>query len=263
MTERINPYKLFIGAFLPNWLLHRPELSQGSKLCYARLAQYAGDHGYAWPSQTTLAEELCVTPRQIRNYLAELTHHQLIESVCVAFGGTNRYYFRWHRWMGMEETERKETSAQSGSILPLNPEEDCLPIRKDTAAKDNQLRESPEEKKKTFSSEQPDEESVSGSPSVPGQTTTVNSLVRDYNAWLGAMGLPQKLVLSAAFTAKVRSRLREHPEDEFWQTIFERIEDSDFLMGRSSHWRLSLDWLVKNTDNCIKVYEGGYTNGTA
>jgi len=55
-VRRINPYRLFVGAFIPNWLLLRPDVSAQAKLLYARLAQYAGEHGYAWPMQPTLAE---------------------------------------------------------------------------------------------------------------------------------------------------------------------------------------------------------------
>jgi hypothetical protein len=54
----INPYKLFVGSFIPNWLLKREEISQGAKLCYARLCQYAGEDGECYPSQKKLAEAL-------------------------------------------------------------------------------------------------------------------------------------------------------------------------------------------------------------
>lgn len=31
-ARRINPYKMFVGSFIPNWLLKQREISQGGKL---------------------------------------------------------------------------------------------------------------------------------------------------------------------------------------------------------------------------------------
>ena len=141
MAERINPYRLFVGAFIPNWLLQRQDMSHGAKLCYSRLAQYAGEKGVAFPAQATLADELGVSSRQIRNYLHELEAHHLIESEQRGLSATNLYYFLWHQWMEepflsgkklpvkAEEnflSERKETSGQCGKILPVSAEESFL-----------------------------------------------------------------------------------------------------------------------------------------
>lgn len=154
--KRINPYKLFVGCFVPNWLMVRKEISHGGKLCYARLAQYAGKHGVAHPSQPALAAQLCVSARQVRSYISELTKYKLIESQQEGYQGTNTYYFLWHEWMDepslMEEESneeesfhinqsRKDTSSQGGNILPPKAEENFLPERKDPSSKENQLRE--------------------------------------------------------------------------------------------------------------------------
>jgi hypothetical protein len=71
--QRIIPWKKFISALIPNWLLSRCEISQGAKLCYARLAQYAGKEGRCFPKQRTLAAELGVSERMARKYIKELT----------------------------------------------------------------------------------------------------------------------------------------------------------------------------------------------
>ena len=68
----INPYRMFTGSFVPNWLLCRKELNPGDKVCYARLAQFAGKDGECFPEIPTLAEELGVSPRQVDRYLAVL-----------------------------------------------------------------------------------------------------------------------------------------------------------------------------------------------
>jgi hypothetical protein len=121
--RRINPYKLFVGAFIPNWLLRRPELTPGAKLCYARLAQYAGEQGVAYPGQDRLAHELAVTSRQVRSYLQELEALKLIGHEQLGKRVTNRYFFYWHAWMDQPEDEgspeppegdRKSTSTPEG-----------------------------------------------------------------------------------------------------------------------------------------------------
>jgi Helix-turn-helix domain len=96
--EPFNPYKLFVGSFLPNWLMRRPEISQGAKLCYARLAQYAGEGGHAHPSQATLATELAVSGRQVRKYVKELIAHELLTTRQFGLAQTNAYIFLWHKW---------------------------------------------------------------------------------------------------------------------------------------------------------------------
>jgi len=54
---------------------------------------------------------------------------------------------------------------------------------------------------------------------------------------------------------KVRSRLREHPDTEWWLQVFRRCATSDFLSDKK--W-LSLHWLIENKLNALKVYEGNY-----
>src|ERR1035437_5480160 len=78
--HRINPWRMFIGSMIPNWLQRRTEVSQGAKLAYARLAQHAGEKGRCFPRQRTLATELGVSERTVREYLRELVEFKLIES---------------------------------------------------------------------------------------------------------------------------------------------------------------------------------------
>ena len=48
--EVFNPFQLFIGAMIPSAVLRNPDLSPSAKLVFARLAQFAGRQGKAWPS---------------------------------------------------------------------------------------------------------------------------------------------------------------------------------------------------------------------
>ena len=104
--EPYKPYKLFHGAFVPNWLLCRPEVSAGAKLCFARLGQYAGQDGSCFPNIESLAEELGTSRRQADRYLSELKEHRLIGCDRPGLGRTNRYAFLWHEWAEESATDR-------------------------------------------------------------------------------------------------------------------------------------------------------------
>lgn len=99
MTKRINPYKRFLAAHVPNWLLERTEISAGAKLCYARLMQHAGKDNECWPAERSLAVELGTNLRQIQRYVAELKKSELIETEDRGIGHSQEYYFWEHEWM--------------------------------------------------------------------------------------------------------------------------------------------------------------------
>jgi biotin operon repressor len=96
-----NPYRMFVGAYIPNALLRHKEVSAGAKLTWARLAQYAGKNGKAWPKLETLADDLGVSKPTVIKYIKELVSAGFI-AVDNPKGAdrlahkSNRYYFLWH-----------------------------------------------------------------------------------------------------------------------------------------------------------------------
>jgi DNA-binding MarR family transcriptional regulator len=103
--KQINPYKLFHGAFIPNWLLQRTEVSVGAKLCYARLCQYAGNKGFCYPQHKIIATELGVNISSVKRHLKELVDFSLIE---VERGKhNNKYFFLLSDWMGAEIAQKR------------------------------------------------------------------------------------------------------------------------------------------------------------
>lgn len=118
MKKYINPFNLFVGSFIPNWLLRRNELSQGTKLCYARLMQYAGEDGECFPSQVTLAAEIGTSERQTRRYIEDLEKQGLIECVQSGLNQPNRYLFLWHYWMEEKQADKKGEKKEKGGNRP-------------------------------------------------------------------------------------------------------------------------------------------------
>lgn len=80
--------------------------------------------------------------------------------------------------------------------------------------------------------------------------------------------LPRVEKLSETRKTKIRMRLTDWETQENidnktldkTKLIFEKMESSDFLSGRSGVWKASFDWLFTSANNWIKVIEGNYDN---
>jgi hypothetical protein len=97
--DAFNPFLLFNGVWLPNGLLERTDLSPGAKLAYARLCQFAGRDGRAYPSIATLGRKIGIKQSRARELVAELEKAKLIARR-PAPGKTNRFVFLWQEWIG-------------------------------------------------------------------------------------------------------------------------------------------------------------------
>jgi hypothetical protein len=91
--EYYSPYKMFRGSIVPNWIMKRNDISQGAKLCFGRLAQFAGQDEYAFPGLETLAGELAVSESSVKAYIRELVTLGVIEWRRMGSGKFSLYYF--------------------------------------------------------------------------------------------------------------------------------------------------------------------------
>jgi hypothetical protein len=94
----------FPGLSVPEWLLHRSEVSPGAKILYAYLAAHtcapdleeffvaSGLH------QRKIANGLGASQRSIRNWLRELEGNGLIRCDPGGWGKCSLYFFPAHRW---------------------------------------------------------------------------------------------------------------------------------------------------------------------
>lgn len=112
-----NPWKMFVGSFVPNALMRWREISATSKLLYARLAQYAGREGHCYPGQDVLAADLGTSPSTITESLRQLVAVKLIRrdtpsGVDRLQHKTTRYVFLWHPALtGEYDSTRKDAAA--------------------------------------------------------------------------------------------------------------------------------------------------------
>lgn len=87
---------------------------------------------------------------------------------------------------------------------------------------------------------------------------TPQDLVEGWNEICAPVGLPKVRELSRSRKAKIRDRLKEHPDQEFWDVAMQRVSESPLCLGEVSGWKANIDWLVKNDMNAVKAFEGNY-----
>lgn len=94
--EAFNPYGLFHGIHIPEYVCKYRGLSPGAKMAYGRFCRYAGRNGEAFPSISTLAKEIGLGETQARSYVAELVDEKFI-TIDTTKGKVNNYVFLWHK----------------------------------------------------------------------------------------------------------------------------------------------------------------------
>ena len=80
--------------------------------------------------------------------------------------------------------------------------------------------------------------------------------------------LCDKLPMVVTFNEKRKHKLSNRFEEfktigepaEVWAELISKIKNSKFLTGEAGEWKCSFDWLVDNSTNWLKVYEGHYNN---
>ena len=93
-------------------------------------------------------------------------------------------------------------------------------------------------------------------------STRLTSFAEDWNRDFADRLATVRLPLSDSRKRKLRLRLQEHPEEDFWDTVFTNIGRSKFLIGNGSQgWKCTFDFIIENDTNCVKIAEGQYAEG--
>lgn len=74
-------------------------------------------------------------------------------------------------------------------------------------------------------------------------------------------GLPPCKKLGSTIRKKIEARIKEHPDEEWWVKLFDRVKESDLLAGRKGDWCATLDW-VCGPKNLDKIELGNYDKRT-
>jgi DNA-binding Lrp family transcriptional regulator len=95
-----------------------PKLMPSSKAVLGNLIGYAGVNGKCFPSQETLAHDMGLSPRQIRNILKELKDRGYISWESGEKGKSNKYKFSEEIYFRIGDAIGKPTSQSVGNIMP-------------------------------------------------------------------------------------------------------------------------------------------------
>lgn len=143
------------------------------------------------------------------------------------------------------------------SDLPLKPcFEPDIPVKEEVIAEKTEVQEGFSMGKHTKEKESKGEERKEKKYPYQGICDLWNSV---------CVSLPRIAKITEARRQKIRARLDEFGcQPEEWlttaETLFKRVQASDFLTGRKTDWKASFDWLFENGKNWVKVTEGNYDN---
>ena len=154
--EIYNPFRVFKGSFIPNAVLKSRDLSATAKLIFGRLCQYAGEDGEAFPSYSTLGQEIGIERRQTIRAVRELEDFGLIRAVPRRKddGGlsSNSYVFLWHGIFSDGRSHSPGVRNDTGSSVASDTISLCHPRHQVVPAmtpEENQTRDQSIEKKTT------------------------------------------------------------------------------------------------------------------
>ena len=103
-----------------------------------------------------------------------------------------------------------------------------------------------------------DKKGPKGPLSSPPEMTP-KEFIESWNEICAAEGLPAVIDLSNGRRKKIQARLKSYPSVEFWGKVFNGIVESKFLKGGNKDgWRATIDFVIANDENPLKIVEGGY-----
>jgi hypothetical protein len=251
--QRFNPFGLFTGVWIPDFISMDKDLSLLAKFTYGRLLRYAGKNGMAWPAQETLAEEIGRGATQIKDALKELVTAGYLEVEKPTgkdrlMHKTNRYHFIWR------EDYTKFSMGNDGENQ-FSGEAEIRPSGK-AEIRPSKVRESiVRESVKGSSKEDPKK--------APPSKISPTLIMDLWNRRLVKKGFPKILKLIPSRISQIKNRSKDLPTYDDWVGLFKKIEASQFLCGVNDRgWKAGFDFIL-NEKNLLKILEGKYDNQPA
>src|SRR3990167_190543 len=158
--------------------------------------------------------------------------------------------------------ERNMNSAVDGSLrVPLEKSErktNPLPLKKDLRKEEDFFPPPPSNPVQCMDQEITAHSKISSpDPAREVQADAVGAFVAAWNT-VTTPPIGRCREVTTGRRAKIRARLHEHPLP-YWQDVFARVQGSAFCRGDSERgWKASMDWIIANAENGVKVLEGKY-----
>jgi hypothetical protein len=272
-----NPYKLFHGSITPNWLMRITEISQGSKLCFARLMQYAGENGECFPSLETIAKEIGVKEWMAHQYIKELIKFNLIQSKRRGLGKTNIYVFIWNEWIECKNQDLpqllncEEPHCEKPQIT--NREEPKMLKCEEPHANRIRLIESEEKNQKELKPMSFCKDELNSEPIIPSNKPInkedrvedkkiCDEVVTLYNRVAEYCSIPKIQVLTDARKKLILERNKQLKQMGMgWERYLDIVRSSSFLIGTATDFKANFDFILNKT-KFIKIIEGQYNDNS-
>jgi len=117
--QEYNPYKIFVGIFIPNLIIQDQNLSPGAKITFGVLSQFSGKYGVCCPRQERIAERMGISKRQVIRYIEELKKEKYISVSQRGLRKSNIYKFLWKK-VWAESVNQEVTDMSTPEVSDLS-----------------------------------------------------------------------------------------------------------------------------------------------
>lgn len=269
----VNSSRKFKFFRVENQLIDREDVSHYEMLIYMTLCRYADNStGKCHPSLRIIAKKIGSTRPTVIKYLKELEKKGFIK---ITKNGKTNYANNIYTILGIQEDEKEKNEAKKDDEKEVLPGKGALPGGKrglpgvvkevyqgGKGALPGVVKEFNTKKtniKKTYKKDY--NHSEKKSPSVKKQNKIpYQKIIDSYNRILGSK-LNEINIISQTRKKKIKSRWKNGLNTlDNWEKLFKKVSESDFLTGKTSDWKATIDWLIQNDNNYVKVLEGNYKN---
>lgn len=92
----------------------------------------------------------------------------------------------------------------------------------------------------------------------------VNEVMQVWNDTMKDTAIPSVRKLTKGRHQKIVTRLQDDEFQNNYEEIFRKVTESHFLCGENNRgWTATLDWIIDNDTNYVKVWEGAHMKKTA
>ena len=215
-------YKLFVK------ITKRKDLTSSAKIVWAIITDHIGVNSYSWPGISTLMREAGLARQTVLDAIQSLEDVGLLDVLRRGIGKSNHYKTSLETRPVQKLDQSKN---QTGGSLETRPE----PVQKLDCNQTDQLNQ------------------------IKGEEVFSPKAYVEY--WNSKVNLPQMKSFTDHRQKKLKVRMREKFFTDNWREIIDKISASSFCTGGSERgWRADIDWVLKNSSNYAKVFEGNYDN---
>ena len=240
--------------------------SSADKFVLVALADFANEHGEAYPSLQTLSNKTSLDRKTVIKGLGNLSGIAVIADTGERKGKTKQvavYRIDLRRLTaiaidaaeGRTKNAKKAKHTENGTI-PKHTENGTLNSAENGTLKQYRKRYTEPSVILNHQSEPSDTPKPPKENEAKASSMSVGEVVDLYHEILPS--LPSVLKVTDARRKAISARIHDDlktPSE--WRVFFSRVGKSDFLTGKADNFRADLEWLCKPS-NFLKVREGRY-----